>query len=112
MMLRAIGQEVAEANDGPSGIEWALANRPAVVFLDIAMPGMSGYDVARRLRPELPGTVLVALTGYGQEEDRRMAMEAGFDHHLVKPTSIEALRDLLAAVAPQSVGETEMALSS
>jgi PAS domain S-box-containing protein len=100
MMLRVIGQEVAEANDGPTGIEWALANRPAVIFLDIAMPGMSGYDVARRLRAELPAVVLVALTGYGQEEDRRIALEAGFDHHLVKPTSLDTLRRLLAGISP------------
>jgi PAS domain S-box-containing protein len=107
MMLRAVGQEVSEANDGPSGIEWALANRPAVIFLDIAMPGMSGYDVARRLRSELPGTVLVALTGYGQEEDRKRALDAGFDRHLVKPTSLETLKELLAAVSPQSVAAND-----
>lgn len=103
MMLRVIGQEVAEANDGPTAIEWALANRPGVVFLDIAMPGMSGYDVARRLRAELPDAVLVALTGYGQEDDRKAALDAGFHHHLVKPTSLEALHNLLASIPPQNV---------
>jgi CheY-like chemotaxis protein len=68
------------------------------VFLDIAMPGMNGYDVARRLRERahLGDMILVALTGYGQDEDRRRAFEAGFNFHLTKPTSIEALENLLA----------------
>jgi two-component system CheB/CheR fusion protein len=88
--------------DGAAAIEVALRERPDVVFLDIAMPGMDGYEVARRLRksPELDGVMLVALTGFGQEEDRRRAFEAGFDHHLVKPTSLETLHNVLSTVAP------------
>ena len=72
--------------------------RPALVFLDIGMPVMNGYDVAQRLRqrPGLENLVLVAMTGWGQEEDRRRSHEAGFDHHLVKPADPEALRQLLA----------------
>ena len=67
---------------------------PDVAFLDIAMPGMDGYELARALRKqeEFKDLVLVALTGYGQEEDRRQAFEAGFNHHMVKPTSIPALQ--------------------
>jgi PAS domain S-box-containing protein len=101
MMLNGIGQDVAIANDGQSAIARALESKPDVVFLDIAMPGMDGYEVARRLRAheELKGLVLVALTGYGQEEDRKKAVEAGFDHHMVKPTSMEALRQLLTTAA-------------
>jgi CheY-like chemotaxis protein len=71
-----------------------------VVLLDIGMPGMSGYDVAREMRSRDPQrrAALVALTGWGQEDDRRRAREAGFDHHLVKPAEIEALQDLIASL--------------
>ena len=69
------------------------------MFIDVALPGMSGHDTARRLRstPGLEGAVLVAVTGYGQEEDRRVSLQAGFDHHWVKPLSFDALTDLLAS---------------
>jgi CheY-like chemotaxis protein len=68
-----------------------------VVLLDIGMPGMDGYEVARRIRelPEFKDTLLVALTGWGQEEDRRRSQSAGFDHHLIKPADIGALQALL-----------------
>jgi CheY-like chemotaxis protein len=71
-----------------------------IVFLDIGMPGMDGYEVARRLRgePGLRGVVLVALTGWGQEEDRRRSKEAGFDQHVVKPVEPAALENLLAGL--------------
>lgn len=97
MILTSIGQDVATANDGQSAIRQVLEFKPDLVFLDIAMPEMDGYEVARRLRANegLKGLVLVALTGYGQEEDRRKAIEAGFNHHLVKPTSIDELTQLL-----------------
>jgi two-component system CheB/CheR fusion protein len=97
MMLQSIGQKVSVVHDGRSAVEWVQANRPDLVFLDIAMPGMSGYDVAREIRaqPDLSRTFLVALTGYGQDADRRRAMEAGFNHHMTKPASIDALEQLL-----------------
>jgi PAS domain S-box-containing protein len=97
MMLESINQDVAIAHDGPSAIEQVAANRPDIMFLDIAMPGMSGYDVAQHLRKqaELGGICLVALTGYGHEEDRRKAIEAGFHHHLTKPASMDQLAQLL-----------------
>ncbi len=99
-MLRSIGQETSLATDGLTAIEWARENKPDVVFLDIAMPGMDGYEVARRLRAcsELKGLRLVALTGYGQEEDRRKAYEAGLDHHMTKPASFEAVQEFLLTV--------------
>jgi PAS domain S-box-containing protein len=104
MMLESIGQEVHIAHDGPSAIDRVLVLRPDVVFLDIAMPGMDGYEVARQLRAsdQLRDVSLVALTGYGQEEDRRRAIDAGFHHHLIKPTSIDQLARLLFTV-PVSV---------
>ena len=98
MMLRAIGQQVTTLSNGAAAIEWTLANNPDVLFLDIAMPGMNGYEVAQRLRKERPTLVLIALTGYGQEDDRRRAFEAGFNHHLVKPASMEALERVLLTI--------------
>src|SRR5262249_34854516 len=84
-LLRIQGHEVRTAHDGPEALEAARAFRPQVVLLDIGLPGMDGYEVARRLRqePESGGVVLVAVTGYGRDEDRRAAAAAGFDHHLV-----------------------------
>ena len=87
---------VEVAHDGPAALELFTKFRPAVVLLDIGLPGMDGYETARRIR-ELPGgqdVLLVALTGYGQVEDRRKSSEAGFDLHLVKPASTEALQQL------------------
>jgi PAS domain S-box-containing protein len=102
MMLRSIGQDVQIRLDGSSALEAMVAEQPDVVFMDIAMPGMDGYEVARRARQLAGGQnlTLVALTGYGQEQDRRRAIEAGFDHHIVKPTSIEALEHLLLNLRP------------
>ena len=99
-MLRRMGQTVSTLHEGSSAIDWVLANKPDCVFLDIAMPAMDGYEVARRLRTraELADTILIALTGYGQDEDRRQAFEAGFNHHMVKPASIDALEQVLHAV--------------
>jgi PAS domain S-box-containing protein len=97
LMLQSIGQNATMLHDGTAAVEWTATHRPDVVFLDIAMPGMSGYEVARRIRAadDQEATFLVALTGYGQEEDRRRAIEAGFNYHLTKPTTIEALEQLL-----------------
>lgn len=95
-LLRMDGHTVASAIDGPSGIDMARSFLPELVLLDIGLPGIDGYEVCRRMRamPELRDTVLVAHTGYGQECDRARSMEAGFDHHVVKPcnlTSVAAL---------------------
>jgi PAS domain S-box-containing protein len=97
LLLRLAGQDARTAYDGPSALVRATEFRPEVVFLDIGMPGMDGYEVARQLRaaPSLRGIKLVALTGWGQEEDRRRSAEAGFDRHMVKPVEPEALRKVL-----------------
>ena len=80
-------------HDGPSALALAADFEPEVVILDIGMPGMDGYEVARRLRarPESQQTRLVALSGWGQEKDRERSRAAGFDHHLVKPVDLELL---------------------
>ena len=100
MMLGLGGHEVHQAETGPAGYESAVHLHPDVAIVDIGLPGYDGYEVARRVRAE-PGAAdirLVALTGYGQEEDRRNALDAGFDHFLVKPADLDALNKILAEV--------------
>ncbi len=99
-LLRLQGHEVQVAHDGPSALAMATSYLPNVVFLDIGMPEMDGYEVARRLRdrPGLGSVVLAALTGWGQQEDRRRTAQAGFDHHLVKPVDAKTLGSLLDAL--------------
>ena len=101
------GHTVEVAHDGPATLQKVEQFRPDIVLLDIGLPGMSGYEVARALRalPQFQHLFLAALTGYGQEEDRRKSREAGFDEHLVKPISVMALQQLFAhpKVAPLDV---------
>jgi PAS domain S-box-containing protein len=124
MLLRLASCEVRVAHDGPQALEIAPSFGPEVVLLDIGLPGLNGYEVARQLRaiPQFNRTLLIALTGYGQEEDRRRSFEAGFDHHLVKPVDLATLEGLLrtrrespsTTALPsrsrgcQPLGETEM----
>ncbi|HEX5418679.1 MAG TPA: ATP-binding protein, partial [Gammaproteobacteria bacterium] len=100
MLLDMLGAEVSVAYSGPEALEAFRRHEAAVVLLDIGMPGMDGYEVAQRLRADFPDqdTTIVALTGWGQEEDRRRAQAAGFDHHLIKPADLAALRKLLASL--------------
>ena len=101
-LLRARGHQARATGDGASALEAIGADRPEVVLLDIGLPGMNGYEIARRIRSE-PGNdliLLVALTGYGQDADIRLAREAGFDHHLVKPTDLEAIEALFDLPLP------------
>ncbi|TXF99774.1 hybrid sensor histidine kinase/response regulator [Massilia arenae] len=97
MILDASGHVTRVAHDGHAALEAAREFRPRVAFLDIGMPGMSGYDTARAMRAmeELDGIVLVALTGWGAESDRQRSSEAGFDHHLTKPVQLEVVEELL-----------------
>jgi len=98
MILEASGHVTRVAHDGYGALEAAREFRPRVAFLDIGMPGMSGYDTARAIRAmeELDGIVLVALTGWGAESDRQRSSEAGFDHHLTKPVQLAVVEELLA----------------
>ncbi|MGH9767788.1 MAG: hybrid sensor histidine kinase/response regulator [Blastocatellia bacterium] len=100
MMLQIGGHEVRVAHNGLEAIEAALSFRPTIALLDIGLPEMDGYELARRLRehPETRETVLIAVTGYGQTEDRKRSREAGFDHHLVKPVEPDALEALLGSL--------------
>ena len=98
MMLTISGHEVLESGNGIEAIRVASSELPDVAVVDIALPGIDGYEVARRLRAD-PGTRsmgLIALSGYGQEEDRRCAFEAGFDVHLVKPVEAARLSESIA----------------
>jgi two-component system CheB/CheR fusion protein len=97
MLLRVWGHEVRVARDGPSALVESQSFRPLVVILDIGLPGMSGWEVVRRLReqPDSHSVRVIALTGYGQEQDKGKAREAGFDAHLTKPADLALLRQLL-----------------
>ncbi len=100
-LLQAWGYRTWVAYDGPGALTAAAEHRPRVILLDIGLGGMTGYDVARQLRadPGQNGVHLIALTGFGQEDDRRRSQEAGFDDHLVKPVDPDTLQQLLAAAA-------------
>jgi CheY-like chemotaxis protein len=104
MLLKFLGADVRIAYDGASAIEAAEAFRPAVVFLDIGMPGMDGLEVARRIheREGLRSVTLIALTGWSQEDDRRRTRLAGIDYHLVKPADLNALQALLVSLEGSS----------
>jgi PAS domain S-box-containing protein len=98
-LLRCLGAEVVTVHDGPAALEAMRTEKPSAAVLDIGMPGMDGYEVARRARasPQGDDIKLIALTGWGNDEDRRRSREAGIDHHLVKPVDLHVLEDLLAA---------------
>ena len=100
MLLEMWGHEVVFAYDGPTALQTARQWQPQAVFLDIGLPGMDGYEVAERLRelPQAKDAVLVAITGYGQEDDRQRSRRAGIDHHLVKPVAPDALRSLIESL--------------
>jgi PAS domain S-box-containing protein len=104
LLLSLAGHDVAVAHDGAEGLQLARQLPPDVVLCDIGLPaGLSGYDVARALRadPRLASAFLIALTGYGRDEDQRHAREAGFDLHLTKPVDFDALRRALARIPPR-----------
>ncbi len=99
-LLKASGHDVRTASDGLTALSVALDFQPNVVLMDNSMPGMSGLEVAKqmRLEPKLKDAMLIALTGHGDEDDRQRSLEAGFDHHLVKPANINVIRELLASL--------------
>jgi CheY-like chemotaxis protein len=101
MLLEACGYEVMVENDSLRALEWALRECPDAGLLDIGLPDMDGNELARRLRADARTRpmLLVAITGYGQDQDRRTALEAGFDHHMVKPVDLDKLAAVLAGIS-------------
>ncbi len=110
MLLDMSGHQCRMAHDGPGGLEAALAWQPDAVLLDIGLPALNGYELARLIRhePRLKNVVLVALTGYGLEADRQRSREAGFDHHLVKPADFDEIEKILESIS-QDGGRREAA---
>ena len=102
-LLQLSGHLVEGARDGPEGIRAAGASQPDVAIIDIGLPGLNGYEVAARLRadPVTQHIRLIALTGYGQAQDRQLALDAGFDTHLVKPVNADELFKALQAMQAQ-----------
>ncbi len=100
LLLESIGANVRVAHSGPAALAEIPGFRPKVVLMDIGMPGMNGYEAARRIReqPQFDGIKLIALTGWGQEEDRRLSRECGFDYHLTKPVDFMMLKELISAM--------------
>ena len=100
MVLRMWGHDVQVALDAAAGLEVAERLAPDVIVSDVGLPGMDGYELARRLRahPKFGRAVLIALSGYARDEDKRRALAAGFDHHFVKPPDLDALAELLGRV--------------
>jgi two-component system CheB/CheR fusion protein len=98
VLLRLEGHEAHTLHDGERVVATARELRPDVILLDIGLPGITGYEVARRIREDgmLSGVALVAVSGYGREEDLSRARAAGFDRHLVKPVDFDALHEVLA----------------
>jgi CheY-like chemotaxis protein len=97
--LQLMGHEAHTAYDGLEGLQAAAAMRPDVILLDIGLPKMNGYEAARHIRQQEWGKQmqLIALSGWGQDEDKRRAIEAGFDHHITKPVEIRALQTVLGS---------------
>jgi PAS domain S-box-containing protein len=101
MLLKGVGNDAQFAYDGPTAVQTAIDYRPDVMLLDIGLPGIDGFEVARRIRdqPTLKDVVLVAMTGYGSEADLQRSEEAGFNHHLVKPADFTRVKEILASVS-------------
>jgi CheY-like chemotaxis protein len=100
MLLELLGHSVEVAHDGLAALEAVQRTWPDVMLVDIGLPGIDGFEVARRIRalPNTKSTLLVALTGYGRDEDKERTRAAGFDYHMTKPVEIDALRGLVTSL--------------
>jgi len=101
-LLEALGYETHIAYDGETAVRSAAALRPDAIIMAIGLPGLNGYEAARRIRAQNPGmrVSIVALTGWGQKSDRQRSAESGMDHHLVKPLDLAALKQILDSLQP------------
>ena len=106
-LLQACGHRCRIVHSGWHVLETALGFRPKVILLDIALPGITGYEIARELRqhPALKDVLLISVSGYAQDSDRQRSLDAGFDHHLPKPVDFEVLQELLAGVSGRRTSE-------
>jgi CheY-like chemotaxis protein len=113
-LLRLMGNDVMQAYDGVEAVDVVHSFRPDVVLLDVGLPRRNGYEAARLIRGESWGqdVVLIALTGWGQEQDRKRSREAGFDHHLVKPVDPKALMKLVADISAGGAHPTRVETAS
>jgi CheY-like chemotaxis protein len=102
-LLETMGHEVITAESGENAIEGLNSFKPDIIFSDISMAGMTGYELIRELRKrsDLSGVLMIAMTGFGQEADRKAALESGFDEHMVKPVDVDRLNDLFARLSSQ-----------
>jgi CheY-like chemotaxis protein len=109
LLLELGGHEVRAAHEAPEALRLVEDFVPDLAFVDVGLPGIDGYELATRLRAHrsCQRSVLVALTGYGRDEDKRRASEAGFDHHMTKPVDFEAVAHLLANVSAPAGGARE-----
>jgi CheY-like chemotaxis protein len=100
MLLQSVGADVKAVDSGPAALAIIPDYLPNVILMDIGMPGMDGNEVARRIRaqPQFNNMKLIALTGWGQEKDRQLSHESGFDHHLTKPVNFKVLTELIASL--------------
>ena len=100
LLLESMGHDVRAANDGAEALATAREFRPDVAFLDLGLPGLSGYDLAREIGklPEASNTVLIALSGWGQPQDRHHSRQAGFAMHLVKPVELATIQSVLQSM--------------
>jgi CheY-like chemotaxis protein len=106
MMLELLGQQTRQAHEGKDALQAAVEYKPELIFMDIGLPGLSGHEVAERMRKELgmTDTYIIALSGYGTDEDRRKSLYAGFDSHLVKPLDPATLPSILAEAERRRAG--------
>jgi CheY-like chemotaxis protein len=104
MVLEADGYDVRVAHEGTQALEIAAQFKPEIVLLDLGLPGMDGFQLAREMRklPDTADALLIAVTGYGQASDRLRSQEAGFDHHLVKPVSVDEIQRVIVSRFPDA----------
>jgi len=105
-MVEIFGYDIKLAHNGQDALALAKSFKPHVVLLDIGLPGMNGYEVCQRLRndPEIKNLVIIAQTGWGEDQHKTMSQEAGFDYYMVKPIEMEKLRQLLLSLEPTVAG--------